>query len=121
MPTISRFYGIVVTLYFGNHPPPHIHVEYSGHEGRIAFLTGDVMTGDVPGRVVRMVDMEPMLDGPVFGPLRDPEQFRAVTVDAELRTISWPGGADLDPDVIYAPALRTQPGGARITTPTVAA
>ena len=66
---------------------------------------------------IRDVDMEPMLDGPVFGPLRDTELFRAVTVDPETRTISWPGGADLDPDVIYTPSLRVGPGGARITTP----
>jgi len=49
VPTISRFYGIVIAMYFGDHPPPHIHVSYSGHEGRIAFRTGDVMTGDLPG------------------------------------------------------------------------
>ena len=78
---------------------------------RVLFADGEI----------RDVDMEPMLDGPVFGPLRDPEQFRSVTVDPELRTITWPGGADLDPDVIYTPELRTRPGGARITTPTVAA
>ena len=78
---------------------------------RVLFADGEI----------RDVDMEPMLDGPVFGPLRDPEQFRAVTIDPELRTIAWPGGADLDPDVIYTPTLRTQPGGARITTPTVVA
>ncbi len=66
---------------------------------------------------IRDVDMEPMLDGPVFGPLRDRETFRAVSVDSETRTITWPGGADLDPDVIYTPSLRPDPGGARITTP----
>jgi len=55
VPTISRFYGIVSAMYFGDHPPPHIHVSYSGHEGRIAFRTGEVLTGDLPGRVVRMV------------------------------------------------------------------
>src|SRR5207244_12916194 len=63
---------------------------------RVLFVDGEV----------RDVDVEPMLDGPVFGPLRDPELFRAVTVDSETRTITWPGGADLDPDVIYDPSLR---------------
>ncbi len=38
----------------------------------------------------------------VFAPLRDPAAFATVRVDPELGTICWPGGADLDPDVLYA-------------------
>jgi hypothetical protein len=38
----------------------------------------------------------------VFAPLRDPAQFAAVQVHPELGTVCWPGGADLDPDVLYA-------------------
>ncbi len=38
----------------------------------------------------------------VFAPLRDPVQFAEVRVHPELRTLSWPNGADLDPDVLYA-------------------
>ena len=37
----------------------------------------------------------------VFAPLRDPSYFSQVRVDPELGTISWPNGADLDPDVLY--------------------
>ena len=37
----------------------------------------------------------------VFAELRDPNRFAEARVDAELGCISWPGGADLDPDVIY--------------------
>lgn len=37
----------------------------------------------------------------VFGPLRDPEQFAQVRLNAELGTIFWPGGADLCPDVLH--------------------
>jgi hypothetical protein len=38
----------------------------------------------------------------VFAPLRDPKEFAAVRVNAELGTVCWPSGADLDPDVLYA-------------------
>ena len=38
----------------------------------------------------------------VFAPLRDREQFNLVQVNAELGTVCWPCGADLDPDVLYA-------------------
>jgi len=40
----------------------------------------------------------------VFAPLRDPARFAELRVHAELGTICWPGGADLDPDVLYARA-----------------
>jgi hypothetical protein len=34
-------------------------------------------------------------------PLRDPQYFGLVRVDPELRTIAWPNGFDLDPDVLH--------------------
>jgi hypothetical protein len=37
----------------------------------------------------------------VFAPLKDPVYFSKVRVDPELGTVSWPNGADLDPDVLY--------------------
>jgi Protein of unknown function (DUF2442) len=38
----------------------------------------------------------------VFEPLADPAYFRRVRVDSDLGTITWPNGADLDPDVLYS-------------------
>lgn len=38
----------------------------------------------------------------VFAELKDPKAFAAVTVNRELGTVCWPGGADLDPDVLYS-------------------
>ena len=50
----------------------------------------------------RDVDLAVYLRGPVFEPIRnDPAVFRSVRVDPELGTISWPNGADIDPDVLY--------------------
>ena len=37
----------------------------------------------------------------VFAPLQDPAYFAQVRVDPELGSVSWPNGADLDPDVLY--------------------
>ena len=37
----------------------------------------------------------------VFAPLKDPAYFSQVKVDPELGTVTWPNGADLDPDVLY--------------------
>ena len=50
----------------------------------------------------REVDLADELWGPMFAPLRsNPELFRQVRVDAELGTIVWPNGADMDPDVLH--------------------
>ena len=45
----------------------------------------------------------------VFEPLRDPVYFASVRVDAELGTVVWANGADLDPLVLYAAVTGRQP------------
>ncbi len=68
---------------------------------------------------VRDVDIEPLLGGAVFQPLRDREEFVRVRVDERTRAIAWPSGADLDPDVIYGIAPPARQPAARVTTPQV--
>ena len=46
------------------------------------------------------VDLREELEGPVFAPLREPAVFRQVTVDPELRTVTWPNGADFAPEFL---------------------
>ena len=49
-----------------------------------------------------VLDLAPRLDfSGVFAPLRDPAGFGQVAVDRELGTLTWPGGADLCPDVLH--------------------
>jgi hypothetical protein len=38
----------------------------------------------------------------IFAPLQDLDYFRRVQVDPNLGTVTWPNGADLDPDVLYS-------------------
>jgi hypothetical protein len=49
----------------------------------------------------QVIDFEPILIGPLFGPLRDPGLFNQVRVDPELGTLVWPTGADIAPNVLY--------------------
>lgn len=50
----------------------------------------------------REIDLEPFLHGPIFDPMRnDPEIFRQIRVDPRMKTLVWPNGADIDPDVLY--------------------
>lgn len=54
MPEISRFYGIVITINYDEHLPPHFHARYAGD--RASFLiTGEVLAGSLPKRAVDLV------------------------------------------------------------------
>ena len=55
----------------------------------------------------RVFDMRPYLtqEGPVFQPLKDFTYFKQVKVDHEAGTITWPNGADMDPDVLYTKSV----------------
>ena len=55
MPTISVFYGILIRMFFNDHPPPHFHARYGEFEATIAIETLDVMEGDLPGRALSLV------------------------------------------------------------------
>lgn len=48
------------------------------------------------------IDLREELVGPVFEPLRDPSFLARVRVDPELRTVTWPNGADLAPEFLRA-------------------
>lgn len=55
MPEISRFYGIVIRMYFGDHLPPHFHAEYSGQEALIDITQPAIYAGKLPHRATAMV------------------------------------------------------------------
>ncbi len=48
MPTISVFFGIVVQMYWRDHPPAHFHAYYQGFEGLFALDTGELIEGQMP-------------------------------------------------------------------------
>ncbi len=54
MPVISRFYGILIAMYFLDHNPPHIHAKYSGYEALFDF-NGNMIEGFLPKRAVKLV------------------------------------------------------------------
>jgi uncharacterized protein DUF2442 len=58
----------------------------------------------------RVIDVEDLLNGPAFAPLRDDyTAFCAVRVDPELGTVVWPGEVDLAPEVLYRQSKPSQP------------
>jgi hypothetical protein len=46
------------------------------------------------------VDLDGVLNGPVFEPLQDLDTFKKVVVDPGLETVVWPNGADLAPEFL---------------------
>jgi hypothetical protein len=55
MPAISRFLGIVIAMYFDDHPPPHFHARYSGQEAQIGIEPLALLEGKLPPRVLGYV------------------------------------------------------------------
>jgi len=54
-------------------------------------------------------DLERAADGTLAEPLLDPDYFRQVRVDEQLRTIVWPNGLDADPDVLHGDQSPVEP------------
>jgi len=55
MPEIVRFYGIIIKLFFGDHPPPHFHVVYGEYNALFNIETLEMIEGDLPQRAKKMV------------------------------------------------------------------
>ena len=55
MPEISRFYGIVIKMYFGDHPPPHFHAEYAEDTAVVDIRTLSIISGSLPPRATGLV------------------------------------------------------------------
>lgn len=54
MPTISRFLGIVIAMYWNDHSPPHFQAKYGDYEITVDINTG-VVEGKFPKRALRHV------------------------------------------------------------------
>ena len=59
---------------------------------------------------VRIIDLEPLLTGPMYEPLvTDYDLFCRVRVDTASGTIVWPNGADISPRTLYAESKTKSP------------
>ena len=58
MPTISMFYGIIISMmYLDNkqHSTPHIHANYQGNSVVLSIPDGDILAGDFPPKKLKLV------------------------------------------------------------------
>ncbi|NBD16032.1 MAG: DUF4160 domain-containing protein [Cyanobacteria bacterium] len=55
MPEISRFLGIIITMYYNDHSPPHFHVRYNKQKAIIDINSLSILQGKLSPRVLGLV------------------------------------------------------------------
>jgi Domain of unknown function (DUF4160) len=55
MPEICRFYGIIIRMFWADHPPPHFHAIYGEYEAVIDIQTSEIIQGQLPRRAHNLV------------------------------------------------------------------
>ena len=55
VPAISRFFGIVIAMYFDDHEPSHFHARHAGRSCKVQIETLEVIDGDLDTRDLRLV------------------------------------------------------------------
>lgn len=55
MPAISRFFGIVIAMYFDDHGPPHFHARHADGTAKVRIDTLEVIESTLGRRQLRFV------------------------------------------------------------------
>ena len=56
MPEVSRFFGIIVAMYYNDHSPPHFHAKYRGDQASVRIDNGAIVEGKLGARTMRLVE-----------------------------------------------------------------
>lgn len=51
MPEISRFFGIIISMFYNDHEPPHFHAQYGEHKASFCLNTLGLLDGWMPPRI----------------------------------------------------------------------
>jgi hypothetical protein len=57
MPEISRFYGIIIYMFFDDHAPPHFHVQYNEYNAIVEIESGEIIRGSLPPKQLKYVQV----------------------------------------------------------------
>ena len=78
MPVLSRFYGIIIRMYFlqSEHNPPHIHAIYNEDVAAIDFMTGEVLEGHLPAKALAMVREWISIHQDTLQEIWEPQEFK---------------------------------------------
>ena len=67
----------------------------------VGYVSGYKLLLTFEDSVVKLIDLEPYLDGDIFEPLKDIDYFKTVRVNPDIDTIVWDNDADVSPDFLY--------------------
>ena len=56
LPEVSRFFGIVIAMYYNDHSPPHFHAKYGGDQASVRIDNGAMVEGKLGTRTMRLVE-----------------------------------------------------------------
>ena len=56
MPEISRFLGIIISMYFDEHNPLHFHVQYNDYRASMDIRNLNITVGSLPAKVRGLVE-----------------------------------------------------------------
>ncbi len=56
MPELSRFFGIIIAMYYGDHVPPHFHARYAGDQVSVRIDNGEILDGTLSRRALQLVE-----------------------------------------------------------------
>jgi hypothetical protein len=78
MPEVSRFYGIVIKVFFRDHPPPHFHAVYAEHQALYDIETLEVIEGDLPRTAAKLVVEWATLNQNALRRIWETQDFQAI-------------------------------------------
>ena len=55
MPVLSMFYGIIISMFYKDHNPPHIHIQYAEYKAIVDF-NGDILEGELPVKQRKLIE-----------------------------------------------------------------
>ena len=56
MPEVSRFFGIIIAMYYNDHAPPHFHARYGEEHASLRIDNGEILEGSLGARALRLVE-----------------------------------------------------------------
>mgnify|MGYP001574400456 FL=1 len=56
MPEVSRFFGIIIAMYYNDHSPPHFHAKHGGDQVSLLIDNGEILEGTLSIRALRLVE-----------------------------------------------------------------
>lgn len=56
MPELSRFFGIIIAMYYNDHAPPHFHAKYGDDQASMRIDNGEILEGALGARARRLVE-----------------------------------------------------------------